>query len=329
VTVGYGPLLRRDGSLPAQRNNTLLDVAQVITDDDDHWRNGLAIHSYPPYGAQGFDPCGTGSDHLKASGGAIPLPEFGPVQVYFPETCTAYIVGPPPEFSDPEYTGLPDDALRRSYDQVADARARGQDSVYARAVENYWFVNRAVIALGGAEEAQVENVLCNGGAVPANPHLTDANLVQLNGGVATNPVEGLALLEKTIGGTKKAGVIHASPATITYWSRFKLITEPTKAGLLYTMSGTSVVDGFGYIGAVPDAAGTMPAGTLSATEDWAFATGPLKIWREPGITVYPGTYLEALDRTSNTLTYFAERTYVITWDTALQAGVLIDRSLKP
>lgn len=329
MTVGYGPLLRRDGPLPAQRNNTLLDVAQVVTDDDDHWMNGIAIQAYPPYGAQGFDPCGTGSDHLKVPGGAIPLPEFGPVQIYFPETCTARIVGPPPEFSDAEYDGLPDDALRSAYDAVAQARAQGQGSVYDRAVENYWFVNRAVIALGGAEEAQVETVLCTGGVVPNNPHLTDSNLVELNNGVATDPVEGLALLEETIGGTKKAGIIHAAPATVTYWARYRCIQEPTRQGDLYTLSGTQVICGYGYIGAVPDPRGTLPSPVLSVTEDWAFATGPLKIWREPGITVYPGTYLEALDRSSNTLQYFAERTYVICWDSALQAGVLIDRAIDP
>lgn len=324
-TVGYGPLLRRDGPLPAQRANTLLDVAQVVTDDDQHWQNGIWLHSYPPYGAQSFDPCGSGSDAQKVPGGEIPLPEFGPVQIYFPETCSAYIVGPPPEFSDKEYDGLPDDALRSAYDAVAAARARGVGSVYDRAVENYWFVNRAVIALGGAEEAQIETVLATGGAVPNNPHLTDTNIVELHGGTGVGPVEGLALLEAQIGSTKKGGVIHAAPATVTYWARYRCIQEPTRQGDLYTLAGTPVICGYGYIGVRPDGS----SHDLSATEDWAFATGPLKVWREPNITVYPGTYLEALDRSSNTLTYFAERTYVITWDSALQAGVLIDRALTP
>ena len=288
MAVGYGPLLRRDGPAPAGRNNTLLQVVAgmglLVTEDDDHWMNGIALQPYTPGPADGFDPCGTGSNAVKVEGAGVPLPEFGPVEIYFAETCTARVVGP----------------------------------------EEQWFLDRATAGLGGAEEAAVENVLCTGGAVPANPHLTDSNLVELNGGVATDPVEALALLEEQIGGTKKGGVLHAAPATVTYWARYRCIQEPTKQGDLYTLAGTPVVCGYGYIGAVPDA-----GGSLTATEDWAFATGPIKIWRDPRLTIYPGTYREALDRHNNNLTYRAERPYVITWDTVLQAGVLIDRSIDP
>ena len=283
-TVGYGPLLRRDGPLPADRNNTLLDVAQVITDDDEHWLNGIQLQSYPSDQANGFDPCGEGSNAVKVEGGPINLPSFGPVQIYFAETCTARVIGP----------------------------------------EQEWFTARAAVALGGAEEAAVENVLATGGAVPGNPHLTDANLVQLNSGAATDPVEGLALLEESIGSTKKGGVLHATPATVTYWARYRVIQEPTKQGELYTLAGTPVVCGYGYIGAIPDG-----GSALSDTEDWAFATGPIKIWREPAITIYPAFYKEALDRSTNKVTYRAERSYVITWDTVLQDGVLIDRAIDP
>lgn len=256
----------------------------LVTEDDDHWMNGIALHSYSPDPAHGFDPCGTGSDAVKVEGGAIPLPEFGAVEIYFSETCTARVVGP----------------------------------------EQDWFVNRAAVGLGGAEEAAVENVLATGGAVPNNPHLTDGNLVELNGGAATDPVEGLALLEESIGGTKKGGIIHAAPATVTYWSYYRVIQEPTRQGVLYTLSGTPVVCGYGYIGAFPDG-----GSALSATEDWAFATGPVKIWREPNITIYPGTYREALNRSNNKLTYRAERPYLVAWDGSLQAGVLVDRAINP
>ncbi len=256
----------------------------LITDDDQHWQNGIALQPYPTGPARGFDPCGIGSNHLKEEGEEIPLPEFGPVQIYFAETCTARVVGPAEQ----------------------------------------WFTARAVAALGGTEEAEVETVLATGGEVPDNPHLTDMNLVELNGGAATDPVEGLALLEEQIGQTKKGGIIHAAPATVTYWARYRVIQEPTRQGDLYTLAGNPVVVGAGYIGAVPDS-----GGSLSATEDWAFATGPVEIWREPGVTLVPGTYLQALDRHNNNLTYRAERTYVIAWDTVLQVGVLIDRNIDP
>ena len=293
MTVGYGPLLRRDGPYPSGRSNTLLDIAQVVTDDDAHWMNGVALQSYSPSPGWGFDPCGEGSNAIKPAGLPVSTPEFGPVQIGWSETCTARVVGPDPEV---------------------------------------WYTQRAIIGLSATEEAQIETTLMTGGAVPGNPHLTDGNLVQLNSGGATDPVEGMALLEEEIGATKKGGVIHAAPATIAYWDYYKLIHEPGKQGLLYTKSGTPVVDGYGYIGAYPDG-GSAP----SASEDWAFATGPIKIWREPAITLLPEFYFQALDRSTNTVTYRAERTYVITFDSdttsganpPLQVGVLIDRSIDP
>lgn len=288
MTVGYGPLERRDGPAPATRNNTLLQVASsmglLITEDTDYWMNGIQLQSYSADHANGFDPCGEGSNAVKVPGGGINLPKFGPVEVYFSETCTARVVGP----------------------------------------EEAWFTARAVAGIGGTEEAYIETVLATGGAVPANPHLTDGNLDELNSGAATDPVEGLALLEETIGGTKKGGLIHAAPATVTYWARYRCIQEPTRQGELYTLAGTPIVCGYGYIGAIPDG-----GSALSATEDWAFATGPVKIWRAPNITIIPGLYKEALDRSTNTLTYRAERPYVVTWDGNLQAGVLIDRAINP
>lgn len=293
MTVGYGPLERRDGPAPAGRNNSLLEIVSemglLMTDDDPHWMNGIAVQSYSPGPASGFDPCGSGSDAIKSKGVAIPTPEFGPVQIYFPETCTARVVGPDPDS---------------------------------------WYVRRAAVGLSGAEEAEVETTLATGGATlshsPPNPHLTDANLVQLNGGAAVDPVEGLALLEEQIGATKKGGLIHAAPATVTYWAHYRVIQEPTKEGDLYTLSGTPIVCGYGYIGVFPDG-GSAP----SDTEDWAFATGPVMIWREPQITIVPEFYYQALDRSTNEVTYRAERTYVVLWDTALQVGVLIDRAINP
>lgn len=328
-TVGYGPLLRRDGPSPAVRDNTLLQVAAgmglLITDDDGHWQNGIWMQAYTADQAEGFDPCGTGSDHLKVEGSAPVLPEFGPVEIYFPETCTARVVGPPPELLPADVAALPDPELQDIYQRISAARNDpAQQGELEQLNEDFWFTMRAVTQLGGTEEAAIERVLATGGAVPDNPYLADGSLDKLNSGAATNPVEALALLEEQIGGTGKGGIIHAPPAVITYWARYRCIQEPTKQGDLYTLAGTPVVCGYGYIDVVP-----YGSGALSATEDWAFATGPVKIWRDPRILLVPGTYREALDRSNNDLTYRAERTYVITWDTVLQAGVLIDRAIDP
>ncbi len=341
---GYGPGLRRDGPSPAGRSNTLIQNAAqmglLLEDDNDpaglnggtiwrypvtpagdspvppgrpvevpavvpRWLNGIALQGYSGDAAEGYDPCGAGTDAIKVEGAGNNISKFGAVQIYFPETCTARVVGPPP--------GSPAEE---------------------EALANDWFVRRAIAGLGGTEEAAVENVLCTGGAVPGNPHLTDTNLKILNvlasgagftrKWTALNPVEALAELEEQIGSTGKGGVVHAPPAVITYWSRYRCIQEPTRKGDLYTESGTPVVCGYGYLNAVPDGSNFA---NLTSMQDWVFATGPIKIWREPGVTILPGTYKEALNRADNNLTYRAERSYLVAWDQVLQAGVLIDRSI--
>ena len=87
------------------------------------------------------------------------------------------------------------------------------------------------------------------------------------------------------------------------------------------IEGTPIAEGTGYIGAVPQNAAGWPA--IADGTDWAWVTGPVEIRRSQPI-VYPGNFYQALDRGSNLVTYRVERTYVVSWDTALQAAVLID-----
>jgi hypothetical protein len=90
-----------------------------------------------------------------------------------------------------------------------------------------------------------------------------------------------------------------------------------------------VVPDFGY------APGADPVGhaAAGATEEWAYATGPIDIRRSEMFTL-PERVDQALDRSvgatngsPNTITYRAERYYLPIWDTAVQAAVLIDRCL--
>lgn len=185
------------------------------------------------------------------------------------------------------------------------------------------FTARAELAFAAVESAIYESVLAGGGPfhATAQPYLGDGNLVQLAAGAAVSPQEGLALLEEAIGGTHKRGLIHATPATLTAWT----FTGPAidKEGtVLQTRVGTNVVIGDGYIGVVPD-----EAAGLTATQAWAFATGPVQIRREPTITLIPGDIAQALDRSENIVTYRAERDALVTWDSVLQVGVLVDRSI--
>lgn len=299
-----GPYFRLDGPLPLPRRHTLLDIAQYRDlGDENHWLNGAWVQGYPQDPVFTFDPCSTGSEKQKQTGGAVSLPIFGAYQAYLTEQCISATVGP-------------------------DANA--------------WFTARAAAAFRVAEIAAAERVLVNGDGLPTwvtgpgVPHLTDSNLIQLDGGAAQNYVEGLALLEQAIGETGRGGVIHATPATVTFWaSKGNLIGEDSNKILRAIATGTPIVVGDGYIGAYPDGA-SQP----TSTQDWAFATGPIGYLTNPGIALpprlIPDRYEEALNRQENIVTYRAERDYVLFYDSntngdtdyaPLQAGVLIDRTI--
>lgn len=179
--------------------------------------------------------------------------------------------------------------------------------------------DRAVKAFLAAESFAVEKEISQGTSLPLNPFFSDANATILNGGAATADKAALGLLADAIGATGQDGMIHATPATVTSWGELYLHRDIVggREGLFAT-DGTPVVRGSGYLGAVPSGEAAPGDG-----EAWAFATGPMKILRG-GIVGIPDTPAEALDRANNVYTFRAERDYVVLWDTALQAAILID-----
>jgi hypothetical protein len=53
----------------------------------------------------------------------------------------------------------------------------------------------------------------------------------------------------------------------------------------------------------------------------------VQIRRSPNVTIMPDELSQALNRAENIVTYRAERDALIDWDTQLQVGVLVDRSI--
>lgn len=298
--TGVGPLTRLDGPLPLPRRYTLLQVAQQVDPGDIHWLNGVWLQSYPMDPVAAHDGCSTGTFRTKDPGGALNDGKFAGFTAVMAISCNAASVGPDPD----------------------------------------WFTARVAQAFKVAEDAAAERVLATGGGIDVfgadNPHLTDANLDQLNGGAAVSPLHGLELLEDAIGATDRGGIIHATPATVTAWAQYGNLLAPDSAATLRTVAtGTPIVVGDGYIGVHPDGAAAP-----TARRAWAFATGQVRYLTDPSRnlppTLLPGEYRQALDRSDNDVTFRAERQYVITFDTdtssgadypPLQAGVLIDRSI--
>ena len=181
------------------------------------------------------------------------------------------------------------------------------------------FADRARLAFAATESYAVARELARGVANPLNPFLDDANLTILNAGTAVNPDRGLGLLEDAIGATGRGGVILTSPAVGAALNGTGGYGVDTKSGaLLTTANATPVALDGGFIGSSP----SLHAALLDG-EAWAFATGPIVIRRSPEIQIL-STLSESLDRSDNTVTFRAERDYLVTWDVELQAGVLID-----
>jgi hypothetical protein len=185
----------------------------------------------------------------------------------------------------------------------------------------FW-TDRLQLAFEAVEAEAVERVFATADGNPDfGPYLNDANLKILDG-TGVSPTEGLAQLEQEIADKGGGGIIHATPAVATFWASEYLISS--KNGVMYTMLGTRVAVGAGYI----DVATASGAG-----EEWAYATGPVEFTRDQDVVI-PADYSQALDRSNNDVLYIAEREYVLNWvgrsdpsdEHHIQAGVLIDRT---
>lgn len=185
------------------------------------------------------------------------------------------------------------------------------------------YADRAVAAFAGVEYYALEKQLMSGSYNASAPWICDLSVTYPTASATAISAEAaLEFLEDAIGGTGRRGVIHATPSTVIAWARDWLVFK--QGNQLVTTNGTPVVSGAGYIGAHPVA---QPADAATSRKSWAFATGPIVYQRGSEIIQLPRTPAEAIDRSYNTVTYRAERDYIVGWDQQLQAAVHIDRSL--
>lgn len=181
---------------------------------------------------------------------------------------------------------------------------------------------RALAAFAAGEGAAVEREFLSGGGLILNPHLADGSGVFPNGDAATSVMNGLALLEAEIARSGRLGLVHVAPQVAVGLSERLLVDR--QSGVIRTINGTPVIAGAGYVD------GATPAGHAAAagTEEWIFATGPVDV-RRSDVFITPDDVRQALDRGAggrpNSITYRAERYYLVVWDTITQAAVLVDR----
>ena len=178
------------------------------------------------------------------------------------------------------------------------------------------FAQRAEVTLDATISFAVEQALSQGIPMSTNPFLADANVNVLAAAATMSPEKGLAWLEDAVGATGRGGLIHATPAVTSRWFASFPLFEPEIRSTLYTPNGTPVSSGGGYKGSTPSGQAAATAG-----KEWVYATGPVQVWLAEEATL---NIEDVLDRTLNDVTFRAERYALVTWDTSLQASVLID-----
>ena len=177
------------------------------------------------------------------------------------------------------------------------------------------FRTRIERVLDATMSAAVETALAAGFDPSVNPYFGDVNVVDVTPtpGTAVTPGVGLSLLEQAIGETCRQGMIHATPAVVSALTTDRLQGEEMN---LVTPNGTPVVSGMGYQGV-----DTPFLETPDTTEDYMFATGPVSVFLDPVDVL---ELRDVVDQATNTVVFRAERYVLATWDTALQAAVLVD-----
>lgn len=293
--IGYGPLWRVDGPPPVARTYGLLQAGEAAA---------AGVRIIPDQDADGVDRWANGIE-------VFPYP----VDVAEAFDPCASGTGPNAAKAEGQDVPRPQFAAVTVFLPVTCTAYRIWDQAEFKA--------RAVAAMATVEGARVERELLAGDVMLLNPHLADGQGTFPNADGVTSVVNGVALLEGELAASARGGLIHLSPQAGTVAVLNGLI-EPADGVLRTKACGTLVICGAGY------AAGASPAGhaVATGTQEWIYATGPVDV-RRSEVFVVPESVAEALDRgaggAANSITYRAERYYVVAWDTAVQAAVLVDR----
>ena len=268
-----GPRLDLRGPLPVAPRHSLLKTPGVVVveGDDGRWLNGVNLIGYPASTPLAWNACVPEASDLGVKDEGEP--------------------GAQAQF-DPFVCYLPVTCSALSYPYIREWSETVLEATYSMAVEK---------ALVGIDAA----------GLGPNPSLGDSNVDVLAGGSAKSPIVALSYLENAIGATGRAGLIHATPATVTQLNTDTFL-DPE---ILRTTNGNLVVSGDGYIGATADGL------TVGPGQDWMFASGPVEVRISPMVIT---DLRESLDRSDNVITFRAERWVLVTWDTSLKAAVKVD-----
>lgn len=263
----------------------LFSVAQLVTDADVHWMNGVT-----------FEPlCGT--VNAVANPCLSPVVSGGTTKV---ETSDRTIRGADP-FTIYERI---DCGVVGNYDRVEQDTLTMLERGAQRKVEETFWTGSVQGATGLIRPHLAANTEIIDGSEMMQ---TSATVIT---GVALDVVEGIGRLEDTFADCYDGvGVIHASQVIVEAMAAQGLLlvvpNGPNGRPALRTYNGNWVVAGAGY-------PGTSPAGAVTAGGHWVYMTGSVFYFRSAPKSISRPS--EAVVRSINDLVYIAEQTYVVAWD---------------
>jgi hypothetical protein len=171
----------------------------------------------------------------------------------------------------------------------------------------------------------VEGELWSGAVAQANgwptPFLASPAATQLTTGAESSPLRhALGSLQDALRscmGDEVAGVIHATPMTVSLW-RAEYLVDVDDDGVIRDVFGNVIVGGAGYDGSAPDGS-IDPSGQTV----WAYASGPVRVMLGP-VYMVPDTTGEALARSVNDITWRAERSATAMFDPCCLFGISVN-----
>lgn len=183
------------------------------------------------------------------------------------------------------------------------------------------YEGRARRGLLAHESAMVEAEFWSGALLSANAHLAQPNavnfpLAQPRGSTAQASRVGLAVLDQAIADARVGlGMIHVPPILLALLVGNQQLRWDGRRWI--SPMGNVVVGGSGYPGSAPDGTGGG-----DQTVQWAYATDLVQVIRGP-ITTTPETMAQALNRSTNVVTFRAERPFAVLWSGCAHAAVKI------
>lgn len=277
------PLPRKYVDPPLFTNSQygLLSVAQLVDDSDSHWEGGIDFQPNCVDSSVTCEPCyndGT-SSATKTPTGGFPTRGALPFTVYAEIDC-----GP----------------VGGTWEQIEARTNAALTQSESWSVENAFWTGQSDCGTTVFPHLAANAAVVSGTAYPVEIQTAAMPVT----GVVLDVVEGLGMLESALATCYNGvGVIHIPRVLVPH---FVLHGQLVKDGPRYrTWNGNLVAVGSGYDGSGPD-------GTTDVGKTWMYATGAVFYRRSPIKII--STKQQALDRSTNSMVYIAERTYVMAWD---------------